>query len=296
MRPVLRVEQSVAVEVAAARERFRPVAVVGIERAALCILPAERLVGPVPHKSALEFRILSHQLPIACEFPLRVAHGVGIFTHDERPQLRGVAAVAFAPVEARIHRAVNVRLARFVRLLILHRPARVGQFDPVVGRLEVRPVARLVAQAPHNHRRVVAVACHVALVALQMRQRIVRVLGQRVLAVAHAVALDVSFRHEVESIAVAQVIPVRVVRVVARAHRIDVQFLHPLHVALHVGAAHHISAVRFHFVPVHALDQHRLPVHKQLRMLDLHAAKSHILPHHLRHASPFVAHRGQQRV
>ena len=71
----------------------------------------------------------------------------------------------------------------------------------------------------------VEVALHVALVAFQMRFLVSRVLGQRLFLEAHAVAFEIGFGHDVKAVTVAQFIPIRIVRIMAGAHGIDIEFL-----------------------------------------------------------------------
>ena len=83
-------------------------------------------------------------------------------------------------------------------------------------------------------------------------------------AVAHSVRLYVGFVYHVKAVAVAELIPARVVGIVAGAYCVDTQLLHYADVAQHLLRSHAVGAVGAHFVTVHALDEYRLPVHQQL--------------------------------
>ena len=82
----------------------------------------------------------------------------------------------------------------------------------------------------------VEVASHIALVALYMCLSKRRLLGERLCAIAHAVALDVSFGSHVDAIFVAELIPVRIIWIVACADCIEVELLEELDVLKHTLA------------------------------------------------------------
>ena len=107
------------------------------------------------------------------------------------------------------------------------------------------------------------------LVTDQVRGGELRVLSQGLpVLVAHAVGFDVPFIDDIEAEAVAQREPPRVIRVMAGAHRIDIQFLHDTDIPDHVGDGDHIALVRVQFVAVGALDQDRLAVDLELDVFD----------------------------
>ena len=97
----------------------------------------------------------------------------------------------------------------------------------------------------------------------------------RLVAVVVAVRLDVGFVHDVKPVLVAEVVPQRRVRVVARAHGIYVEPLHLADVAHHLPACDIITRVGLHFVPVDAFDEDRLAVYEQLSAADLDFAEPH---------------------
>ena len=118
-------------------------------------------------------------------------------------------------------------------------------------------------------------------VAFQMGLLEEGVLGQRLVAVAHAVALDVRLGHHIDAILVAKVVPSGIVAIVAGADGIHVQFLHDLDVLHHLLYADNISAVGVKLMTVHALEEDGLPVHQHLAVLDLHLAETDLLGYHL---------------
>ena len=186
-----------------------------------------------------------------------------------------VLAVAYAGVIAVVHGTEYVRLAVVSRLLVLHGTRRILGLDPVIGRLEVRPVSGLVTERPEYYAGVVEVPLHVAHVAFHMGLRIVLAPRERTLAVSHAVALDIRLGHHIEPVAVAELVPVAVVGIVACTDSVDVEALHQLHVLQHPLAADHISAVGIHLMPVHALEEHAPAVHENLRIPYLYLPEAH---------------------
>eukprot|EP00965_Chrysotila_dentata_P104648 3455945-Pleurochrysis_carterae.AAC.2 len=81
-----------------------------------------------------------------------------------------------------------------------------------------------------------------------------------------AAARLVNHKH---AVTVAEVEPVRVVRVVRRADGVEVERLHRTHVAQHRFARDHVPRLGVVLVAVHTLDQQRLAIEQQLRALDL---------------------------
>ena len=120
----------------------------------------------------------------------------------------------------------------------------------------------------------VKVAGNVALVSFQVCLLVVFDIGQRRLAVAHSVALEVRFGNDIEAIAVGELVEIGVVGVVRRADGVDVVFLHYLEVLRHAVAANDIAAVGVEFVAVNAFDEYGLTVDKQLGVFDFDLAET----------------------
>ena len=291
-------DQAVVAEVLVRGVVGVPVASVAVDRHAVAPLFVQRLVHEIPDESALIFRFAADQLPVLPESAHRVAHGVGVFALDQR--FGGILGEVFlTPLVVPVHRADNVRVAAAGRIdgpFVVNRPRGVVSLDPVVAGVEVRPVARFVAQRPDDDRRMVDAALHVAFVALQMRLGVERILGQRLFAVTHAVRLDIGLGHDVESVLVAERVPAGVVGVVARAHGVDVVLLHDADVLQHAPLGDVIAVVGVHLMPVGALDQHRPAVDEQLPALDLHVAESDPERNDLDHFARRRAERRRQSV
>lgn len=98
-----------------------------------------------------------------------------------------------------------------------------------------------------------------------------RVVGER----AHdAVRLDVALAHEQDSIGVAQLVPIRAVRVVAGAHGVDVHALHLADFLEHVRAGDGAPALEAVLVAVDAAHDQALAVEQDHAVADLHGLKA----------------------
>ena len=133
---------------------------------------------------------------------------------------------------------------------------------PAGGGVVVRAVAALVAERPEDHARMVLVALDHVRDALDPRRLVARVVAELVV---ERVRLDVRLVDHVQPVAVAEVEPVGVVRVVRRAHGVDVELLHQPHVRLHRLARERAARDVVVLVPVDAVDPHGLAVDEQLR-------------------------------
>ena len=83
------------------------------------------------------------------------------------------------------------------------------------------------------------------------------------------VRLDVRLAADHDALAVAEVVPLRHVRVVACAHGVDVKRLHQCDVPLHPLQRDGVARLRLHLVAVRALDEQALAVQVEHRVADL---------------------------
>ena len=98
-----------------------------------------------------------------------------------------------------------------------------------------------------------------------------------VFAVAEGMALLVGLSGDVEAILIAQIIPARVVWIVAGAHGVDVEPFHDLDVLDHALRRDDVAAVGIHLVAVGTFDVHGLAVDEELGVLDLYLAEAYLL-------------------
>ena len=101
----------------------------------------------------------------------------------------------------------------------MHGPAGVALVNPLRGGFEVRAVPGLIAERPDDDRGMIFVALDHAHGAVHVGIGPIRVLGQGLLAVAHAVAFDIGFVDEVNAVAVAEVVPGGLVGIMAACGR-----------------------------------------------------------------------------
>ncbi len=277
------VEQAVTVEVVVAGGVTSVVASVGVDVLSLFVLSVQALVYKVPNETALELRILTHQVPVLGKSALGVAHGVGVFAEDER--LLAVAlSIVLAGLVGQVHLAVNICAAFLNGTFVVHGARRVVSLHHVVSLLHVYAVTALVAETPTDYTGMVLQYVRVVDVAFEVSLLKLGNLRQRLLAITHAMRFEVCLSHYVEAIFVAEVVPTRIVRIVAGAHGIDVVLLHRANVLHHPFRTYHIASVRVHLVAVCALDKDGLSVHEKLGVLYLNFAETHTLLQALHHA------------
>ena len=118
---------------------------------------------------------------------------------------------------------------------------------------------------------------NVVLVALHDGVLVAGVLCQAAVTVAHAVALEVGFCHEVDSVLVAKVVPAWVIGVMAGAHSVEVELFEHCYVLCHALQAHHVAAIGVYLMAVGTLEEYGFAIDQNLVALVLHAAESHLL-------------------
>ena len=268
---------------------------------AVSLLP-DGLVDPVPDAAAHQRRVGVDDVPVFLEVADGVAHRVGVLAHDVRlaggvPADREALAAALTldgglslldvaelaallqPFDRRVHDGVDVRIR--VAALPVAKARCVERADVLQRESEAVAVARLVAHRPHEDRRVVAVIQHVVDVALPDRLEPFLVEAEAVLPVAGLVPLDVRLGDHVDAVAVAEVIPAVVVRVVRGAHGVDVEALEERDVLEHVVHRDGAPVVGAALVAVDALELDRLAVEAHLVLHDLHVLEAHAAGPHV---------------
>ena len=227
-------------------------------------LLVQAVVFPLPHESAGEERLALDGRPVVGKRTVRVAHRVAVLAHHERPR-RAAARVVDDRLNLRIHRAhhvggvhsaVDPRRGVAVaavedRTLVVQRARRVHRAHQRGERIVVGAEARLIAERPEDHARVVAVAYHHARAPRHPCREVPLVVAQRRVV---RVRFNVGLGDDVQPVLVAQVEERGIVRVVAGAHRVAVVALHRDDVVDHVLARHGLAAQRVVIVAVHAAD------------------------------------------
>mmetsp|Transcript_17835 Transcript_17835/g.58291 ORF Transcript_17835/g.58291 Transcript_17835/m.58291 type:complete len:267 (-) Transcript_17835:2207-3007(-) len=122
---------------------------------------AEALVGKVPDAATLQHAVRPDDAPVFGEPAARVAHGVRVLAHDERPStavqlVRGCVPLQLGGGRVHGHKEVGVGVDRLhvlrrparlqPRVLVLHWPRGVAALEMRVCPVEAGPIAGLVAE------------------------------------------------------------------------------------------------------------------------------------------------------
>ncbi len=105
------------------------------------------------------------------------------------------------------------------------------------------------------------------LIPFQMSFRKRRLLCQRTVPVPHAVRLNISLTNHIQPILITQIIPFRIIRIMAGTHSVQIILLHNPDILNHPFTGYHITGQRIHFMPVSTFKQHRLPIHPYLSQI-----------------------------
>ncbi len=245
-------------------------------------LDLQPVVDPLPHEAALAAFVPLEQLVVAGQAAGAVAHGVGVLAQDERH--RAAARVLLRVGQRRlatlpdqldlrrrgVHPRVDVRAPAALVALVVDRPV-VATVQPPRHRLQVRADAGLVPERPHHHTGMVLVPLDHAGHSLPQRLEPAGI-GAGIALPAdqfEPVGLQVALVHDQQAVLVAQVEEVRMRRVVAGAHRVQVVALHGEHVGTHHVAAHSAATAGVELVAVDAAELHPGTVEQQQPVADL---------------------------
>ena len=113
----------------------------------------------------------------------------------------------------------------------------------------------------------IEVSGNIPLIPFEMGLFVKREFGEALLFISHSVRLEVGFGDNIQAVSVAEFVPVRVIRIVACAHGVDVHLFHPQDVLKHPFSGYHVASVRVHLMSVCALEKHRLSVYEHLGIL-----------------------------
>ena len=214
------------------------------------------LVHPVPDTASDDAVRTLDDVPVFLQVAYSLTHSVCIFANEVRLAVESVA-VFYDIVDDGIHvrTEVGILLAMLVAL-IMHPCIASGKesLHLIVGGLEVLSASRLVAERPEYNARMVAVAQHHASCTVYISGLPCRIVRQRLV----VVALDVGLVHAVQTVVVEHCIHLRLARIVAGAHGIDVGELHKRYVLEHCGhvdgvAEQWVDVLRIHSLEVFAL-------------------------------------------
>ena len=288
---ILRLRTAVAIEQSVHHELpvIRLVAEIATRRQILHALRRvipQRLVHPVPDRTAHEEVRRIDALPILGEIAQGVAHRMGEFIDVVRIlDIRLAGRDMLHPRHGRILAAADVGI--IVVALILDGTHRVQGPRRGKGRLEILARSRLVAHAPDQHARMIVVGNDHLRHARHMRVLPRGIVRQGSLPIMIMVTLDIRLVHEVDAILVAEPIPVRGVRIMRIADVVDVGAFHQADVLLHHLPRDRVAHRRLRLVTVDATQLDRLSVQIEVaarqaefilrsrRIADGHLAETH---------------------
>ena len=214
---------------------------------------------------------------------------MGVLADEVRLVVQSVALLNhLAHHRVHVRTEVGILLAVVVALVVNPCVAtRQQALHAVVCSLKVAAAARLVAERPEHHARVVAVAQHHARCAVYVCSLPRRHVRKALI----AVTLHVSLVHAVESVVVEHGVHLSLARIVRCAHGVYVGLLHQLHVAQHRLHVDGVTKERMDVLRVHTLEVNALAVHVDEVALLLHAAETVLRrEHHLLAAVVQLAH------
>ena len=210
----------------------------------------DRLVHIVPDKAAAHVIVPLKGIHILFKISQAVLHTVGEFAQDDRLTAVHLLCDGFIirselisqifektdfdlPLLAQgaqfvcrgIHPADKVGLGQIKIPFIVDGPTVIQFQDPLAHFHKVITVARLIAQGPESHTGMVAVAQHHTLRPVDHGLCPHGIAPGNTLA-PHAVRLHIALIHHIEAQLVAQIIKIRIIRIVTGADRIDVGPLH----------------------------------------------------------------------
>ena len=89
--------------------------------------------------------------------------------------------------------------------------------------------------------------------------------------------LQISLRHNIESVFITELIPVVIIGVVAGTHSVHVQLLHHQHILTHTLTRDIIAAIGIHLMAICTLNENRLTIDEQLPIRHTHIPKAYTL-------------------
>ena len=239
------------------------------------------LVYPVPDETTLQLVVFVNQIPVILEVTLAVTHGMGVFAENQRTLITLVDMAAQRP-DTGIHRTVDIRLGVVTAALILNRTGRIYRLAHVIEFLETLAISALVTHRPDDDGGMVAVALnHAVHAVVESRIPVFSVCQLLIFCIQDTMTLDVRLAHHVETILIAELIPLRIVRIVRGTHGIDVELLHHLHILHHLTDAEGSAVYGIVFLSVHTLDGDGYTVYQKLSVLHFDGTETERLSHTL---------------
>ena len=98
------------------------------------------------------------------------------------------------------------------------------------------------------------------LVTFEVSLFVSRIFCQSLFAIAHTVRLDIGFANHIQAIQIAEIIPQRIIRIVAGPDTVNVVLLHDADILNHPFRCNVIAGQRIHLMTVHPFEKNRLAI------------------------------------
>ncbi len=218
---------------------------------------AQALVNKVPNEATENTGVAVERVYIFLKFTHGVTHGVFVFA--KHPGLVIVVVGGGSPV-ATIHAALNVGIV--VVAFVMHRARRVCLMGIFAHGGKNITVAGFVTQGPNDNGSMVLVTLNHGTDTFQgSRAPIVIALGNLIVC---TVGFQVRFIKNINTVLIAKIVHVRIIRIMGSTQSVNVKLLHEEHIAFHHFAANRMTIIRIDFMTVHTAQNHRLAVHQEL--------------------------------
>ena len=136
----------------------------------------------------------------------------------------------------------------------------------------VRPAARFIAQRPEQHGGMILVTQHHTGGTLHIGMQPERIIAQ---IVPDAMGFEVGFIDQIDPIFIAQLVPERVIGIMAGANRVEVELLHQLDLGAHIVFCERPTAFGMMLMTIYAAQHEAFAVQQNDAILDLHLAETH---------------------
>ena len=227
--------------------------------ACLLVVVIESVINPFPDSTTDKEVSTFHRIPIINEVTTSITHGVCIFGNMVR--ILDVILTCYGslyPCDRRI--LVRTYINDVVITFVLYRTALVESLDSVVSSHEVVTRTCFVTQTPQTNRRMVDAGMYHFHVTGNVRILPFYRMRSTFLTIIVLVTFDVRFVFQIDTILVAQVIPIRSTWIVRVTYVVDVRTLHHHHFFGHAFTSDIVTQLRICFVTVHTLHLDRLTI------------------------------------
>ena len=247
MYPAVRIYQSIHAEISVVGI-FAVIAAVSVHLSSVnCLAHIDRVIAPLPNKSAADAVVLLDHMEVIFQISGPVAHRMAKLAHDERFS-SVFLLILMNLLKGRIHPAEEIDIVEIVfpfvrgvqRALVMGQAGIIKLLRPLQRRLERTAISALISHGPDHNAGTVFVPLHAAAGTVHRRLRESRIVCDRLIPVSarifpagvfhvphHCpVAFIIRFIDDVKSHRVIQFVKMRRVGVMAGTDRIDIVLFH----------------------------------------------------------------------